>query len=217
MSNRNTPAAGRSPAAVLITVVAVVIPVVPLAFWLYGVIPMMPAPVQSASFGFYLLARAFALLGFVLMFYQFVLTARVPFIEAALKRPNMLKRHRALGKVGFILILLHGVILLLIEPSLYFAKTLGLIALIILTVSVIAAWFFKPLKLNLKTWRAIHLGTYVVLPLVFIHVLQLGSTVLGYRPVYWLFVVLFAGYVLIVLYRIYRLFTQKKPGPKPAS
>ncbi|TVR57187.1 MAG: hypothetical protein EA426_12595 [Spirochaetaceae bacterium] len=217
MSNQQKPAAGRTPAGVLIAIVAIVLPLVPLAFWLHGVIPMMPGPVQSASFGLYLLARAFALVGFVLMFYQFVLTSRLPFLETALKRATMLKRHRALGKTGFVLVLLHGVILLSLDPSLYTPKTLGLIALIILTVAVIAAWFFKPLKLKLKTWRAIHLAAYVVFPLVFYHAIALGSTVLGYRPVYWLFVVLFTGYVLIVLYRIYRLFTRKKPGTKPAT
>ena len=210
-------AAGRTRAAgTVIANVAVAVPIVPLAWWLAEVIPTLPSPLQSADLGLYLLARAFALTGFVLMFYQFTLSARLPFLEAVFKRPKLITTHRTLGKVGFLLMLLHGVIILSLDPSLYTAKTLGLIALILISLAVIAAWFFKPLKLTLKTWRTIHLAAYVVFPLVFIHAVSLGSTVLGARPVYWLFVALFAGYCLIVVYRVIRLFTERKPKPAGA-
>lgn len=206
-------------ARVILIVVAVAVPLVPLAFWLYELVPMMPAPLQSFPFALYLIARAFALTGFVLMFYQFVLSARLPFLESVFKRPKLMGTHRTVGKVGFILMLLHGVILLATEPVLYTEKTLGLVALILLTTGVTAAWFFKPLKLSLKTWRAVHLVAYLVFPLVFIHAISLGSTVLGYEPVYWLFVVLFAGYCLIVVYRVVRLVRARgsSPGARTAS
>jgi DMSO/TMAO reductase YedYZ heme-binding membrane subunit len=204
----------RAPMTVII--IAVLVPLVPIAFWINSFIEMMPAALQSAELGFYMLARVFALTGFVLIFYQFVLTSRLPFLEARLKRPKMVKTHRTVGKVGFLLVLAHGVILLVLDPTLYLEKTLGLIGLILLATAVIAAWFFKPLKLSLKTWRAIHLIAYVVLPIVFIHAMSLGLTVAAYRPVWWLFVAMFAGYCLIVVYRIVRLLRERRPSPRKA-
>ncbi len=197
-----------------IIIIAILIPLVPAGFWINNLAAMMPGPLQSAGLGFYMLARLLGLLGFVLIFYQFVLTARLPFLEARLKRPKMVKTHRTLGKAGFVMVLLHGVVMLLLDPTLYLENTLGLIGLILLVVAVIAAWFFRPLKLSLKTWRAIHLLAYGVLPLVFIHAISLGSTVLAHRPVWWLFVAMFAGYCLIVVYRIVRLFRERRPSPK---
>ncbi len=209
MTNNPAPR-GASPLRAIVIFAAIAVPLVPAGFWLGELVPMMPAPVQAPELGFSMLARILALTGFVLMFYQFVLTARLPFLEAVLKRPGMIKSHRLIGKIGFLLMLAHGTILLAMDPFLYTEKTLGLIALILLTVAVVAAWFFKPLKLSLKTWRSVHLLAYLVFPLVFVHAISLGATVTGYRPVWWLFVVLFAGYCLIVAYRIARLVSQKK-------
>ncbi len=209
MPDRDRKVGGRSPATVVIAMVAIASHLVPLGFWLHSVIPMMPGSARSAFFGLFLLARVFGLLGFVLMFWQYVLSSRIPFLETVLKRPVMLKQHRVLGKIGFLLILSHGVILLSLDPFLFLAKTLGLFALVILTIAVVAAWFCKPLKLNFKTWSRMHLAAYLVLPLVFIHALNLGSTVIGYRPVYFLFVVLFALYVLIATHRVFRLAGEK--------
>ncbi|MBN2050379.1 MAG: ferric reductase-like transmembrane domain-containing protein [Spirochaetales bacterium] len=204
MTKEHKPSAGQKPAAVLLTLAAILVPLLPLFFWLRESLSLMPSPVETPSFGLYLLARAFALIGFVLMFYQFILTARLPFLEKLFQRSRLVKRHRLLGRIGFSLILLHGVILLVQDLSLYSAKTLGLIALILLTITVAAASLAKPLKLSVKTWRTVHLAAYVVFPLAFIHALSLGSTVLGYRPVYWLFVLLSVIYFLILLRRIVR-------------
>lgn len=204
MTNNPT-SRGRSPLRAIVMIVAIAVPLVPAGFWLSEVVPMMPAPLQAPELGLYMLARLFALAGFVLMFYQFVLTARLPFLEALLKRPGMVRSHRLIGKIGFLLMLAHGIILLAMDPFLYTEKTLGLIALILLTIAVVAAWLFKPLKLSLKTWRSIHLLAYLVFPLVFVHAISLGATVTAYRPVWWLFVALFAGYCLIVVYRVVRI------------
>ena len=181
------------------------------------VIQVLTPPLDATYVGLYLPARAFALVGFVLMFYQFVLSAHLPPLERVWKRYKLIGTHRTIGKVGFLLMLLHGVIMLTYDLVLmgqivlYTEKTLGLIALILLIVAVVAAWFFKPLKLSLKVWRAIHLLAYIVFPLVFYHGLSIGTTVNSARPVYWLFVVLFVGYALLVVYRIVRVFTERSP------
>ncbi len=211
-----------SPAAVAILVVAIGMIVFPLIWWMRELLQVLSPPLDATYVGLYLPARGFALVGFVLMFYQFVLSAHLPPLERVWKRHKLIGAHRTIGKIGFLLMLLHGVMMLTYDLVLmgqivlYTEKTLGLIALVLLMIAVAAAWFFKPLRLPLKTWRAIHLLAYFVFPLVFHHGVSIGTTLNSARPVYWLFVVLFGVYALLVIYRIVRLFTDRA-GRKPAS
>ena len=155
-------------------------------------------------------SRLFALIGFVLMFYQFVLGIRLPILETVFSRATNLKRHRTLGKAGFVLILLHGVLMLAYDYSiadqLIFDRyrIIGMVALVLLIVGVLAAWFFKPLKLSRKTWKTVHLLAYVAFPLGFIHGRALGTEFATGR---WTVSVLFNGllavYVLLLIYRLY--------------
>ena len=155
-------------------------------------------------------SRLFALIGFVLMFYQFVLGIRLPVLETVFSRATNLKRHRTLGKAGFVLILLHGVLMLAYDYSiadqLIFDRyrIIGMVALVLLIVGVLAAWFFKPLKLSRKTWKTVHLLAYVAFPLGFIHGRALGTEFATGR---WTVSVLFNGllavYVLLLIYRLY--------------
>ena len=155
-------------------------------------------------------SRLFALIGFVLMFYQFVLGIRVPILETVFSRATNLKRHRTLGKAGFVLILLHGVLMLGYDYSIADQfifdryRIIGLVALGLLIVGVLAAWFFKPLKLSRKTWKTVHLLAYVAFPLGFIHGRALGTEfATGRWTVSALFNGLLAVYVLLLIYRLY--------------
>ncbi len=155
-------------------------------------------------------ARLFALVGFTLMFYQFVLGIRTPLFEKVFKRPVNLKRHRRLGKVGFILILLHGLFLMLYDyllaGRLLFDtyRIYGMTALALLIIAVIAAWFFTPLKLSRKVWKSVHLLAYIVFPLGFLHGRNLGTEfATGEWTVNALFNGLFAVFVLLVIYQLY--------------
>ena len=155
-------------------------------------------------------SRLFALIGFVLMFYQFVLGIRLPVLETVFSRATNLKRHRTLGKAGFVLILLHGGLMLAYDYSiadqLIFDRyrIIGMVALVLLIVGVLAAWFFKPLKLSRKTWKTVHLLAYIAFPLGFIHGRALGTEFATGR---WTVSVLFNGllavYVLLLMYRLY--------------
>lgn len=211
MARTNSQGGLKTPAGIAALVVVIVALLIPAVAWTRESAHLYAMDIDGAFLGIYLPARLVALLGLVLMFFQFVLAARLPFVERFFKRSTLLKTHRNAGKVAYLLVLLHGVGMLLFdlisagEIQLFTEKTIGLIALIILTVAVIAAWFFKPLKLSLKQWRAIHLLTYVVFPLVIWHALVLGSTVNAVPSVRWLFLVLFAGYLLLVVYRLGRL------------
>lgn len=200
-----------NPALWIATILSAVILLIPAVAWTRETARLYTMDLEGSFLWLYLPARLLALLGFVLMFYQAVLSARFPFMEKWFKRSSLLKTHRTAGKVAYIMVLLHGIGILAFdlisagEIQLYTEKTIGIIALILLTIAVVAAWFFKPLKLPLKVWRKIHLLTYVVIPLVIWHALVLGSTVNAVPSLQGLFIAILVGYVLIAVYRLFRL------------
>ncbi len=199
--------------------IAVLLPLVPLTAWIVGSWQQFTEPLGAAFFGLYVPARAFGLLGFVLMFYQFLLASRIPFLETVLPRAQQLKTHRTLGKVGGIMIVLHGTCMLLFDMitlgSIAFTlgKLIGIIALFLLINAVVAAWFLKALKFKLQTWRRIHYAAYVVFPLVFVHAILIGSAVRGYLAVRLLFIVLLAVYAVLLVRRL----VGGQPGTKTKS
>lgn len=190
-------------------VVALAILSVPAFAWTREAAQFYGTDMGAAFLAVYLPARLMALLGLTLMFFQFVLAARIPAVEQRFKRANVLKVHRTAGKVAYLLVLLHGLGMLTFDLLssgqifLYLENTVGLVALTLLTAAVLAAWFFKPLKLPRKSWRAIHFLTYLVFPMVIWHALALGSTVNTARSLQVLLYAFLAGYVLILGYRVY--------------
>ena len=203
----------------VLNVVAAVLPLVPLTAWIVGSWSQFTEPLGAAFFGLYVPARAFGLLGFVLMFYQFILASRIPFLDALLPRAKQLKTHRTLGKVGGIMIVLHGTCMLLFDlitlgsVAFTLGKLIGIVALFLLINAVVAAWFLKALKFKLQTWRRIHYAAYVVFPLVFVHAILIGSAVRGYLAVRILFIVLLAIYVVLLVRRL----IGGQAGAKPTS
>ncbi len=193
-------------------VVAVILVAIPAWAWTRESARFYTMDLGFAFLGIYLPARLLALLGLVFMFFQFVLAARIPAVERLFKRGKLLKIHRSLGKWAYLMVLLHGVGMLAFdlvssgEIYLYTETIVGLVALVLLTAAVLAAWFFKPLKLSLNQWRTIHLLTYIVFPLVIWHALMLGSTVNAVPTLRYLLIGLFAGYVVLLLFRLYRKF-----------
>jgi predicted ferric reductase len=191
--------------------IALVILLIPAVAWTRESAHLYGIGLDGAFLAVYLPARLMALLGLTLMFFQFVLAARLPLVEKRFKRSSVVKTHRTVGKVAYLMVLLHGLGMLAFdllsagEIFLYRENTVGLVALVLLTFAVLAAWFFKPLKLSLKQWRTIHLFTYIVFPLVIWHALMLGSTVNAVPSLRILLFAFLGGYVLLLGYRIYRL------------
>jgi len=188
---------------------ALLLLLIPAIAWTREAAQFSGAGMDAAFLFVYLPARLAALMGLTLMFFQFVLAARIPFVERQFKRGNLLKVHRSSGKVAYLLVLLHGLGMMSFdylsagELFFYFENTVGLIALILLTLAVIAAWFFKPLKLSRKHWRAIHFLTYIIFPMVVWHALALGSTVNTVVSLQVLLHVYLVGYVGVLVYRLY--------------
>ncbi|TVQ40529.1 MAG: hypothetical protein EA384_03080 [Spirochaetaceae bacterium] len=201
-----------------LVVAAILLPLIPVVYWTVSVATEFAAADQIvAILWVYHPARLLALVGFVMMFYQFVLGTRLPVMESVAPRAKLLTQHRSLGKAGFILILVHGVIMLSADLIDYrrvifnLPKLLGITALFLLIIAVIASWFFKPFKFQYNTWKKMHLLAYLVFPLAFFHAIMLGTTVRGYIAVRVLFVVLMLVYTAILVYRLAGS-PQKKPA-----
>lgn len=192
----------------LIIAVAILLPVVPLVAWLADSWQQFSEPLGAAFYILYVPARAFGLIGFVLMFYQFVLASRVGILEAVFPRAKQLKTHRTLGKIGGVLMLTHGGFMLLFDLvslgaiTFTLEKLLGIVGLFLVLNAVIAAWFIRPLQLPQPTWRRIHRVAYVVFPTIFLHAILIGNTVRGYAAVRWMFIAFLAVYVALVVRRI---------------
>ncbi|TVQ40791.1 MAG: hypothetical protein EA403_00340 [Spirochaetaceae bacterium] len=141
--------------------------------------------------------------GFVMMFYQFVMAARLGVIERAFARAVIYRRHRTLGKIGFLLMLLHAIAMLAFdlimagELILDTGKTAGLVALVLLTIPVVVAIFWKPLRLSSKQWTRIHRIAWVAFPLAFYHAVTLGTTINTSQAVMALFYAMALGYSLL--------------------
>ena len=201
----------------VVLLLAVLVPLIPLAAWIADSWNDLSAGLGVWFYLLYVPARAFGLLGFVLMFYQFILASRIPTLDALFPRAKQLKTHRTLGKIGGIMILSHGLFMLLFDLATLGAigftlgKLLGIIALFLLINAVVAAWFIRPLQFSQKTWRRIHLLAYLVFPLVFVHAITIGSTVRGYAAVRWLFGLLLAIYLVLAIRRVVANPFAKKP------
>jgi predicted ferric reductase len=185
---------------------------VPGLSWAKALMPSLPWSVYLYEGG-----RLLALLAFVLMFFQFVLSARIPWLERGLGPGNPFKLHRRWGLIAFVLILSHPALLLLSERLQGYAsamspiKILGAFTLVVLCAAVLAALLSRRLHLKAQTWKKIHKATYVVFPLGFVHSLLIGTT-LQKGPARVLWLILGAGYVVILGYKVLRGSPMRHPS-----
>ncbi len=211
------------PMKTVIIVVAVILPLIPAAEWVVSLVrdvselaalPDVSIPLSLALV--YYPARVFALIGFTLMFYQFLLSARLPALERLFNRAALIRRHRSLGKIGFLLILVHGLLLLLFDlidhGAIVFTweKLLGIAALFLLIMAVIAAWHFRALQFSLKTWRRFHIAAYFVFPLAFVHAVSIGTVAGEFGPTQLLFSLFLLVYLLVAVRRIVTIVQERR-------
>jgi len=182
---------------------------VPGLSWAKSVMPGLPWSVYLYEGG-----RLLALLAFALMFFQFVLSSRIPWVERGLGPAALFRIHRRWGLIAFALILLHPALLLLSEELQGYAsamsppKVLGAVTLLALCAAVLAALLSRRLHLTLRTWKRIHKAAYVVFPLGWVHSLLIGTT-LQKGPARVLWFALAAGYVAILGHKAVRGFRKR--------
>ena len=185
---------------------------VPGISWAKALMPSLQWSVYLYEIG-----RLLALLAFVLMFFQFVLSSKIPWVERGLGPGNLFKLHRRWGLIAFVLILSHPVLLLLSERLQGYAsamspiKILGAFTLVVLCAAVLAALLSRRLHLKVQTWKRVHKATYVVFPLGLVHSLLIGTT-LQKEPARVLWLILGAGYAAILGYKVLRGSQKRHPS-----
>ena len=174
---------------------------VPGLSWTRTLTPGLPWSVYLYEAG-----RLLALLAFVLMVFQFVLSSKIPWVERGMGPAALFKTHRRWGLIAFVLILCHPVLLLISErlqgyaSAMSPAKVIGVLALVALGGAVLAALLARKLHLKVQTWKRIHRLTYAVFPLGLAHSLILG-TALQKWPARVLWFALGAGYAALLVYK----------------
>ena len=174
---------------------------VPGLTWAKAQMPGLPWSVYLYEGG-----RLLALFALALMFFQFVLSSKIPWVERGMGPAALFKIHRRWGLIAFVLILCHPALLLISErlqgyaSALSPAKVIGVLALVALGGAVLAALLARKLHLKVQTWKRIHRLTYAVFPLGLAHSLILG-TALQKWPARVLWFALGAGYAALLVYK----------------
>jgi predicted ferric reductase len=180
--------------------------------WARSLTPGLPWGVYLYEAG-----RLLALLAFVLMFFQFLLGSKIPWVERGMGPAALFKVHRRWGLIAFVLILCHPAFLLVSERLQGYAsptsalKVVGMVSLAALGAAVLAALLARRLHLKLKTWKRIHKAVYVVFPLGWVHSLIIGTTLQKW-PTRVLWFALGAGYLAIAGYKVLKGSQKRTPA-----
>lgn len=184
---------------------------IPIISWSFTLSAGLPWQVYIYDAG-----RVSALMGFVIVFFQYIWASRTGWIERLSGRAALVKTHRRLGLIGLILIVIHPVLLVLSEALMGYStpvslfKGLGIIALLIMVLASFAALFNKGLHLKYRTWKNIHRGNYAIFPLGFVHSFFIGSDLLSsVMKVLWF--IMAAIYLYIITDKVLRRSGQRNP------
>ena len=167
----------------------------------------------------YTIGKNLALVGFTILALQFVLSARLKWIERPFGLNLLFDFHKTMAIVAALLIISHPLLLamdgggwgLIFGPEISWHIWLGRIALLILLVHVLLALFRFVIQLNYQTWRFAHdLGGLVLFPLAFFHSWNAGGDLaLPAMRVFW--TLLFgAGAAAFLWHRMLRPFWLKR-------
>lgn len=186
---------------VLLCAVILLCLAIPAFFWAIELKAGLPFAVRLYDTG-----RLLALLGFVLILFQYVLSLKSRWLEKGIGLDKLFGMHKKYGLIAFILIILHPSFIFLSEriqghgTPLNIVKMIGLFTFLVLTVGVSAAILSEKLHLKYETWKRIHRLGYAVFPLGFLHSFLFGSTLqVSVLRVFWLMLLLI--YMLVLLHR----------------
>jgi len=151
-----------------------------------------------------------ALVGFVFLTFQYVLSSKIKWIERDIGLDKMLVLHRICGIVGAGLILAHPLAITAAELFLYRRsfltpiKLVGAAALVLLLLGAAVALLYPRSNWKYETWKRIHWVNYLVLPLGLRHSLRLGGD-LAVQPLRSFWFVLGAIYLGVTVHKLWRL------------
>lgn len=189
---------------ILLVLIALGLLAVPVVAWAQVTV-LNPPP----GLFFLQLAWLLGVLGFVVLFFQFVLSSRVRLLERDVGLDVMIHLHRLTGVIGLSLVFLHATAVTAYELiqrgtiSVSVLKAVGIGAFLVMLTVAFAALFYKRVGWKYETWKRIHLASYVVFPLVFLHAMFLSNRVVSgstwIRAYWW---TLLGIYAAIILYKV---------------
>ncbi|MBN1102150.1 MAG: ferric reductase-like transmembrane domain-containing protein [Deltaproteobacteria bacterium] len=159
--------------------------------------------------------RLLALLGFVILCFQYLWVSKIRFVEVGIAAGRLLTLHRRCGVFAMALLALHPMAIIVSERLQGYSapmgplKTMGVIALVLLLGAGGAALFSRKLHLPYRTWKGIHRLAYGVFPLAFAHSFLLGAT-LQKMAVKAVWTVLALIYLVHLLQRVLRRSPQRR-------
>jgi predicted ferric reductase len=125
-----------------------------------------------------------ALVGFAILALQFIVSARLKWIERPFGLDVLFHFHKAMAIVASLLLISHPMLIaiggndwsVIVGPQVMWHIWLGRIALLIMLVHVLLASFRFIINLNYETWRFVHnLGAVLILLLGFFHSWNAGG------------------------------------------
>lgn len=172
-----------------------------LVYWLSPV-------TQGELFGE--LGKGAALLGFSLLVLQFVLSARLPWLDAPFGLDAVMQFHKGMGMLAGALLLLHPVMLAighgnwaLFGPDNTWQINVGKAALLLLVLTILLALAFHKLHLDYNQWRWLHKIAILIVVLGFVHGLTVGHDLRNpAMTTYWI-TLLVAASVLFLFRNVY--------------
>jgi predicted ferric reductase len=201
---------------ILLAVMALFV-ITPIVFWAQTLIPGLPTGLYLYDAG-----RFLALIGFVFVFFQFVFSSRIKWIERGIGLDKIMAIHRTTGIIGLVLVLIHPVPILLSDivqgliPVINLQKLVGATTLTLIVVAAGSALLYRRLRMKYETWKTLHWANYVALPIGLAHSLIWGSD-LVYGPLRGFWFALAASYVAIVGYKLWnRGRVRRNPYPVTA-
>jgi predicted ferric reductase len=154
---------------------------------------------------FYEAGKILALVGFVLILLQYVLSSRIRLIERRVGLDKLFSIHKRVGVLALAFVFFHPILLFVsngLQGYDLLLKVVGTLALLILLVAAAAAILYARLRLRYETWKNIHRASYAIFPLGFVHSLFLGSD-LHASPIKMLWFVLAGIYVVVLVCKIW--------------
>jgi predicted ferric reductase len=159
----------------------------------------------------YELGRSFALIGIGIIAMQFVLSARLHWAERPFGLDMMLRYHKAMAVLAFVLLLMHPVLLALGGAGWQLLTNLhkpwniwfGRAALLLLLLQVTLSGFRQPLRLGFERWRLLHNQAALIIGLAAVHGRVTGEDFTTFRSMQILWLVLVA--IVVIAYAYHKL------------
>ncbi|WP_062384960.1 ferredoxin reductase family protein [Demequina iriomotensis] len=168
----------------------------------------------------YALGRAVGIVAAVLVLAQITLISRAPFVERAFGHDRAAAVHARIGKVAFILMLVHVALILVVSAQYdgrsILAQTVAFwdlgwfmvaaqAGLALFTIVVATSLVAVRSRWRYERWHAVHLLVYIAIAAVVPHQFLEGSTFRGAGAAWWFWLILWVGAVgSFLVFRIVR-------------